>query len=123
MQKQEIVRPYLERFPDHGDLTLAKKIYKENPLVFKDVEGVRSSIRAIKGKISNYANKSLYQPKTFNSNPYKLPESEEKERVPFTLPVACNNILLSYESLFYHVLQLPIHKFRAIIGAISVMVD
>ncbi len=66
MQKQEIVRPYLERFPDHGDLTLAKKIYKENPLVFKDVEGVRSSIRAIKGKISNYANKSLYQPKTFN---------------------------------------------------------
>jgi hypothetical protein len=47
MQKQEIVRPYLERFPNHADLTLAKKIYKENPLVWRLIESVRYIVRAL----------------------------------------------------------------------------
>jgi len=97
MQKQEIVRPYLERFPDHADLTLAKKIYKENPLVWRQIESVRYIVRALRGKReSNYKDKSMYKAKTYDTNPYKLPQSEEKERVPFTLPLACNRYVLNW---------------------------
>jgi predicted phosphodiesterase len=114
MQKQEIVRPYLERFPDHADLTLAKKIYKENPLVWTQIESVRYIVRALRGKReSNYKDKSLYQPKTYDTNPYKLPQSEEKERVPFTLPLACNNILLISD------LHIPYHSIDAITAALD----
>jgi predicted phosphodiesterase len=114
MQKQEIVRPYLERFPNHGDLTLAKKIYKENPLVWRQIESVRYIVRALRGKReSNYKDKSLHKAKTYDTNPYKLPESEEKERVPFTLPLACNNILLISD------LHIPYHSIDAITAALD----
>jgi predicted phosphodiesterase len=114
MQKQEIVRPYLERFPNHGDLTIAKKIYAEHPLLFKNVESVRTSIRGIRGKHkNNYKDKSLHKAKSYDTNPYKLPESEEKERVPFTLPVACNNILLISD------LHIPYHSIDAITAALD----
>jgi predicted phosphodiesterase len=114
MQKQEIVRPYLERFPNHADLTLAKKIYKENPLVWTQIESVRYIVRALRGKReSNYKDKSLYKAKTYDTNPYKLPQSEEKERVPFTLPLACNNILLISD------LHIPYHSIDAITAALD----
>jgi predicted phosphodiesterase len=114
MQKQEIVRPYLERFPNHGDLTIAKKIYAEHPLLFKNVESVRTSIRGIRGKHkNNYKDKSLHKAKSYDTNPYKLPESEEKERVPFTLPLACNNILLISD------LHIPYHSIDAITAALD----
>ena len=82
MLKHEIIRTYLLRFPDHADLTMAKKIYAENPLVWNSMETVRSAIRGIKGKKpkqirhGNYTDKSLFVEKTFNYNPYKLPDSE-----------------------------------------------
>jgi predicted phosphodiesterase len=114
MQKQEIVRPYLERFPNHGDLTIAKKIYAEHPLLFKNVESVRTSIRGIRGKHkNNYKDKSLHKAKSYDTNPYKLPQSEEKERVPFTLPLACNNILLISD------LHIPYHSIDAITAALD----
>jgi predicted phosphodiesterase len=114
MQKQEIVRPYLEKFPNHADLTLAKKIYKENPLVWRQIESVRYIVRALRGKReSNYKDKSLYKAKTYDTNPYKIPESEEKERVPFTLPLACNNILLISD------IHIPYHSIDAITAALD----
>jgi len=114
MQKQEIVRPYLERFPNHGDLTIAKKIYAEHPLLFKNLESVRTSIRAIRGKRqNNYKDKSLHKAKTYDTNPYKLPESEEKQRIPFTLPLACNNILLISD------IHIPYHSIDAITAALD----
>ena len=116
MKKHEIIRDYLKRFPNHGDLTMAKKIYAENPLVFTNVEGVRSSIRHIKGKLDHphaYKDKSLYTEKTYDSNPYKLPESDEQDRDPFVLPVADNNILLISD------LHIPYHSISAITLALD----
>lgn len=118
MNKQEIVRPYLERFPDHGDLTLAKKIFKESPLAFKDVEGCRDAVRYARGhkgerNIKSLVEKSLLKPVTNNTNPYKLPDSEEKIREPFVLPKACNNILLISD------LHIPYHNLPAITAALD----
>ena len=42
MLKHEIIREYLKRFPDHADLTMAKKLFADHPLVWKNVETVRS---------------------------------------------------------------------------------
>ena len=35
MIKTKIAREYRERFPDLPSLTLARKIYKDNPIVYK----------------------------------------------------------------------------------------
>jgi predicted phosphodiesterase len=115
MTKQEIARPYLERFPNHGDLTLAKKIFKENSVAFKDLESCRSAVRQLRGHAGKSLpkNKSLLKPKTNDTNPYKLPESDEKERKPFILPKVCNNILLISD------LHIPYHNISAITAALD----
>ena len=119
MLKHEIIRTYLLRFPDHADLTMAKKIYAENPLVWNSMETVRSAIRGIKGKKpkqirhGNYTDKSLFVEKTFNYNPYKLPDSEEKIREPYVLPLVNNNILLISD------LHIPYHNISAITAALD----
>lgn len=115
MTKQDICRPYLERFPNHADLTLAKKIYKENDIAFKDVEACRTVVRILRGHAGKKTSKikTLHKPKTNDTNPYKLPESDEKERKPFVLPTACNNILLISD------LHIPYHSIDAITAALD----
>ena len=56
----------LKRFPDTPSLTLAKKIYKEHPKDFENVEAVRRSIRNYRGqsgeaKRKNIANKEFFK--------------------------------------------------------------
>jgi|ETNvirnome_6_100_1030635.scaffolds.fasta_scaffold01475_10 predicted phosphodiesterase len=48
--RSEIVIDALKRFPDAPSLTLAKKIYKENKNIFKDVDSVRSIVRRFRGQ-------------------------------------------------------------------------
>jgi len=114
--KHEIIREYLKRFPDHADLTMAKKIYAEHPLVWNSVETIRGAIRGVKGKkdiLTHYADKSLYVQKTYDTNPYKLPESDEQIREPYILPQANNNILLISD------LHIPYHSISAITAALD----
>jgi predicted phosphodiesterase len=119
MKKHEIIREYLIRFPDHADLTMARKIYADHPLVWKSVETIRTAIRGIKGKKTaaighgEYKDKSLYEKLKFNYNPYKLPDTEEKIRLPYVLPKADNNILLISD------LHIPYHNISAITAALK----
>lgn len=119
MKKHEIIREYLKRFPDHADLTMARKIYADHPLVWKNVETIRTAIRGIKGKKTatighgGYKDKSLYEKLKFNYNPYKLPDTEEKIRLPYILPKADNNILLISD------LHIPYHNISAITAALQ----
>ena len=46
----EIVKKYLKKFPNTPNLTLAKKIYKENSKLFTNVDSVRSLIRSYLGQ-------------------------------------------------------------------------
>lgn len=119
MRKHEIIREYLLKFPKHADLTMAKKIYADHPLLWTNTETIRTAIRGIKGKkISSighgeYKDKSLYEKPTFNYNPYKLPDTEEKIREPYILPKADNNILLISD------LHIPYHNISAITAALK----
>lgn len=121
MKKNELIREYIKRFPNHGDLTIAKKVYAENPLLFTNVEGVRSLVRSIKGKATRQGNelkdKSMYTAKTYDTNPYKLPETDEQVREPYILPKVNNNILLLPD------LHIPYHNIKAITAAFSYGLD
>ena len=48
--RREVVFDVLDRFPNSGNRTLALKLYKEHPELFKDAEQARSIIRLYKGQ-------------------------------------------------------------------------
>lgn len=55
-----IVKEYLDKWGNEiGSLTLAKKIYAENPLCFNDVEDVRDKIRYYRGNKGDKERKKL----------------------------------------------------------------
>jgi predicted phosphodiesterase len=115
--KADIARKYRD---DHGpempNLKLARIMYRQNNLKFKNVEDARSSLRAIEGKYGKIGNtrvKTTHPAPNRPYNPYKLPESHQEKREPFKLPTQCNNILLISD------LHIPYHDINAITIALS----
>lgn len=114
MTQVDCARKYRNK---HGmempSLKLARIMYAENNLLFKNVEGARSAIRSIEGKNAGknctVTHPSAERPK----NPYNLPESYEEKRLPLKLPKACNNILLISD------LHIPYHNIEAITIALD----
>jgi hypothetical protein len=100
--KNEKLREFIKKYPNYPNLKLARMFYAENPLLYNNVEVVRSNIRRILGQSGKQAviDKSLYrEPKPYN--PYNLPESFECDYSPFELK--CNNLLvLSDVHIPYH---------------------
>jgi len=98
MTKANLARQYRDK---HGikmaTRKLARIMYNENKLLFKDEESARFMLRAIEGKAGNKGKKltKITHPAPERPyNPYNLPESYQDERLPFRLPISCNNILL-----------------------------
>lgn len=72
----EIVRSYLEKFPDSPSKTLANLIYKENKTVFNTPETVRSAIRRLRGASGDIAraevtDKSHFRPHRTGADSFK----------------------------------------------------
>lgn len=81
-----IVVDYLRRFPNTPKLTLAKKIYSENSTVFSSVEHVRRTVRSYTGSNKDMDLKKYgLEPKTFDYNPFKLPESHADPFEPYII--------------------------------------
>ena len=84
-QAHLIAKKVCEQFIETPSLTLAKKLFKEHPEVYTDVEHARQHIRRIRGK-SGIANrkkasdKTLHDDKPRTLNPFKLPKSYAKKR-------------------------------------------
>lgn len=77
-ERRILVDDYAAKFPQLGDLTLAKKIFKENPRLFKSVEEVRTCVRASTGHkgVQNRtfcSDKSTHKPLTYDTayKPFK----------------------------------------------------
>lgn len=73
-----IVDEYCKQFPQIGDQTLAKKIFKENPQKFKSVEDARTKVRISRGHFGKKTrelttDKSNYKPLTYDTayKPFK----------------------------------------------------
>ena len=118
--KADIARKYRDK---HGakmpTLKLARILYNENKLLFKDVEDARSRLRYIEGKDgkASFGKAKNVRPDLIvpdrPKNPYNLPESHKEDREPFRLPLACNNILLISD------LHIPYHDIDAITIALD----
>lgn len=101
--KKTIAREYCEeicrKFQQTPTLTLAKKAFKEQPLLFKDLESARRIIRKIRGLSGGYdrkytKDKSLFKEQSKTTNPFDLPESKSEKKDIWKLPKSIKKILL-----------------------------
>ena len=114
MTKAATARKYRDT---HGmempTLKLARIMYKENKLLFKDVEDARSVLRSIEGKAGKgkrciVTHAAPERPK----NPYNLPQSEEIEYLPFHIK--------GYKRVgILNDIHLPYHNMAALTAAIT----
>lgn len=115
--KTNIAREYREKYGMRiATAALARKMFTDNKLIFKDAEDARYALRMIEGKVGNkkaVSDKSMFMDKHRDSNPYGLPESYKENRQPFRLPSSCNNILLISD------LHIPYHDIEAITIALD----
>jgi predicted phosphodiesterase len=89
----DIVKEYLKRFPKTPSLTLAKKIYKENIEVFKNVEHARDIIRTYRGSHGDLLREKIKDRTFYNQIP-ELPKSEKVYKPTYVFPKANNRILV-----------------------------
>lgn len=111
----QLVKEYLHKYPSASKKTIAEKLYKDNPLVFKDTESARRMVRYYTGANGKhtYKNPIMRDTNFSNTNPYGLPESDAAEFKPYTLPKANNNILLLSD------IHLPYHDIKALTIALN----
>ena len=111
----KIAKEMIKRFPDSPKLTLAKKLFKENPSVYKNVEHARSTINRLRGlgSYKRIADKSLFQEPKFNYNPFDLPQSKSEPREIWRLPKSLSKVLLLSDIHF------PYHDEKALTTALK----
>jgi DNA polymerase elongation subunit (family B) len=79
---RKICEDYCRQYPDVKDLTLAKKVWKENAKICKNTEAARNKIRLIRGHVGalnrkKLSDKSLIKPLTYDTTNSKKPFKEE----------------------------------------------
>jgi len=91
-----IARELVKKFPNSPKLTLAKKLYKDNPKVFTSIEYARNVVNRIKGLSGSKRNKdtTLFKEPDFNYNPFDLPQSKSEPREIWKLPKSLSKVLL-----------------------------
>ena len=108
MTKSTIAREYRKKHPDMPTLKLARIMYDENNLLFKDVEDARFKLRYIEGKTGKGRNYAAVKATEFLKeearpyNPYNLPKSEETAYTPFIIKGFKRVGILSDIHLPYH---------------------
>lgn len=120
----EIIIEYLEKWQDMPNMTLARKIYNENTVCFKNIDNVRSKIRYLKGARGERNRKVMATTKYVKElaedanahgigNPYGLAPSEEQEWEPFVIPSGNNSIMILPDIHF------PYHNIKALTAALD----
>ena len=94
--KSDIAKEYLLKFPNTANLTLAKKIYAENKILYKDLEQVRSHIRTLKGVYGVKSKQETHVEfrKQFEALKKDLPKGETDKIEPYYLPKSNSKVLM-----------------------------
>jgi predicted phosphodiesterase len=104
MQRADIIRDYVRKWPDHPNLTIAKALYKKHPTFWTSVESVRTYVRRIRGAHgkASLRDESLHRPKGYAGQPpLELPKSVAEPWEPFVLETR-KNLVLSDIHIPYH---------------------
>jgi predicted phosphodiesterase len=119
MTNAEIAREYRDKYgPEMPTHQLARIMYQQYPLIWKDTESARHCLRYIEGKNGSKNKKhvsdtSYFMEKSRTLNPYKLPSSYASVRKPFPLPKSITSILLLSD------IHIPYHDIKAVTAAID----
>ena len=104
-----IAKDYRSKFPDMPTKKLARVIYTENNLAFKNEECARSSLRYIEGKVgvigrnrSTIKNSEFLKEEARPYNPYNLPSSDETVFEPYEIKGHKRVLVLSDIHAPYH---------------------
>lgn len=114
----KIVKEYLKRFPNVPTKTIADKIYKENKELFSTPETARTRVRYYRGSLGDtnrdmLADTTHLKPLTYDTNPFKLPESHAYIRQDYILPKSATNILMLSD------IHIPYHDVTALTLALK----
>ena len=97
--KAEMARKYRD---EHGmempTKKLARIMYKDNFLLFKDAEDARCTLRRIEGKNGNSYNgntKATHKHPERPKNPYVMPEPASEDLEPYKLPLSWNDFIFA----------------------------
>ena len=105
MNKTETAKQYRVTYGDDmPTLKLARIMYRENNLLFKNLEDARGRLRYIEGKYGTGGAKKPVYPKTPDRprNPYNLPASDETDYTPYKI-TGCKRVgILSDIHVPYH---------------------
>jgi len=105
MNKTETAKQYRVTYGDDmPTLKLARIMYRENNLLFKDVEDARGRLRYIEGKYGKQPSGKTQYPKSPDRprNPYNLPASDETDYTPYKI-TGCKRVgILSDIHVPYH---------------------
>jgi len=85
-------------------LKLARILYKENKLIYKDVEDARNALRYVEGKqgarLRKHATMPMAEARPYN--PYSLPKTEAEDYTPFIMPFYKTVFIINDVHLPYH---------------------
>ena len=103
MTKSDICREWRTKHPEMPTLKLARILYAKDGNAFKSVEDARGFLRSIEGKHGkgHGGKKTHLKAEARPYNPYKLPDSDETNFVPFNIK-AQRILLLSDIHVPYH---------------------
>lgn len=112
MTKTDLARKYRN---EHGmempTLKLARIMYKENNLEFKDVEDARSALRGIEGKNKSRNCKVTHAYPERPRNPYNIPESDAEPYEPY--------LIKGKRGLVINDIHIPYHDVSAITAVLD----
>ena len=103
MNKSKLCADYREKYGwDMPTLKLARIVFKDNPLLFRDLEAARLTLRGIEGKADNRVGVRKVVPER-PKNPYNLPQSDEAIFQPYALEskrlLVLSDIHIPYHSI------------------------
>jgi predicted phosphodiesterase len=94
-KKTDIAKTYRAKYGYEVPTRRLATIMYNDCSAFTSVENARDALRFIEGKRGEKARKYGAMPNLVrDSNPYKFPEFDKRERKIFELPKRCNNILI-----------------------------
>jgi predicted phosphodiesterase len=114
--KRDLAEEACAKHPQSPSLTLAKKIYKENPELYTNLEDARYFIRMVRGKAGDLQRKKATDKTLFDKgprplDPFGLPESFMEVKKPFKIPKASKKVLILSD------IHIPYQDNNAIIAA------
>jgi len=115
--KTDLCRKYRRENPDMPTLKLARIMFEDNPLLFKDIEDARYYLRRIEGKTGKTKMKkdtNEFHIEERPRNPYNLPESDESSYEPYIFPKHKKVGILSD-------IHLPYHNLDALTEALTIL--